>query len=448
MAEGNTVSDQNTGEVERTIKPLYLKKNGDLQFKKGRRLSEYDLMIPMKVIGDDLHCIQLDRNLWRVYIKTKESRNKLLTQGIDINNISVSFKNTNPYSSGATSVEQKTLKIRLCGIPLSVDESAVHELLDKLNVKLISKVMYEKIRHQETNRMTSVLNGTRFMYIDPLPEGHHLPRNNTCAGLRCQIFHFGQPKFSRNLLCTKCWGTDPTRSRCRNEQCCKTCQKPGHEPGDKQCEFFEVQKNITAFNGTDDILSNFYPCEIYLFGVKHKSAEYAFQYAKALRCGDLEAANDIKEATDAVTALRMGNKIKNNEQWLSTKDSIMEEVLENKCVQVPGFCEKLRTTKQITYVATIFDNEWGSGLNLYGTANTKQSKWPGKNLLGTMIQNIAKKCRKRKLSDQWSRGKQKSGLRDKSKQRDVIQMLHDLRAASDSDGQAHDTETSDEESVK
>ena len=51
-----------------------------------------------------------------------------------------------------------------------------------------------------------------------------------------------------------------------------------------------------------------------------------------------------------------------------------------------------------------------------------------------MIQNIAKKCRKRKLSDQWSRGKQKSGLRDKSKQRDIVQMLHDLRAASDSEG--------------
>ena len=75
--------------------------------------------------------------------------------------------------------------------------------------------------------------------------------------------------------------------------------------------------------------------------MKHKSAEHAFQYAKALRCGDLEAANDIKEATDAVTALRMGNKIKNNEQWLSTKNSVMEEVLENKCVQVPGVCEKL-----------------------------------------------------------------------------------------------------------
>ena len=89
----------------------------------------------------------------------------------------------------------------------------------------------------------------------------------------------------------------------------------------------------------------------------------------------------------------------------------------------PGTWRLWKTTKQTIYVATIFDNEWGSGLNLSGTANTKQSKWPGKNLLGTMIQNIAIKCRKRKFSDQWSRGKQKSGLRDKSKQRDIVQML-------------------------
>ena len=450
MAEGNTASDQTAGEVERTIKPLYLK-NGDLQFSEGKRVSDYDLMDPvMSVIGDNLHCIQLDRNLWRIYVKTKESRQKLLTQGIDINNMSVSFYDTNPYSSGATSVDQKTLKIRICGLPLSVDESAVHELLNKLNVKLVSKVMYEKIRHPETNRMTSVLNGTRFMYIEPLPNGENLPRNNSCAGLRCQIFHFGQPKHNRSLLCTKCWNTDHTRSRCKNEECCKICQKPGHKPGDKDCEYFETQKNLTMFSGSDDILSNFYPCEIDIFGIKHKSAEHAFHYAKALRCGDLDAANNIKEAEDAVAALRFGNKIKDNEQWTSTKTSVMEEILENKCVQVPGFCEKLRTTKlTTTFVATIYDNEWGSGLDQHATVNTKQTKWPGKNLLGTMVKTIAKKCRKRKLSDQWSRGKQKSSQREASRQLDIVKMLRDLRApASDSEGYTHDNETSDDETVK
>lgn len=113
---GNTGSvSENSQPVDRTLKPLYLK-NSDIQTSEDKRLSDYDLIDPIvRVIGDDLHCLQLDRNLWRIYLKTLESRNKLLTQGIEINDISASFYDTNPYSSGATSVSQQTLKMRICG---------------------------------------------------------------------------------------------------------------------------------------------------------------------------------------------------------------------------------------------------------------------------------------------------------------------------------------------
>ena len=107
-------------------------------------------------------------NLWRIYLKNTESRLTRLTRGIDINNVSFQFYDTNPYTSGATSAFQKTQKIRICGLPLSVADSAVHELLDKLKVKLTGKNLYEKIRHPDTKRMTSILNGTRFIYIEPL----------------------------------------------------------------------------------------------------------------------------------------------------------------------------------------------------------------------------------------------------------------------------------------
>lgn len=44
--------------------------------------------------------------------------------------------------------------------------------------------------------MTSVLNGTRFLYIEPLNEGNYLnvPRTNYCACLCCDIIRAGQPK--------------------------------------------------------------------------------------------------------------------------------------------------------------------------------------------------------------------------------------------------------------
>lgn len=69
-----------------------------------------------------------------------------------------------------------------------------------------------------------------------------------------------------------------------------------------------------------------------LYGVTHKSAEHAFQFAKAMRCGDQNAAAQIQSATDALSAKRIGDKVKTNEQWNNTCEKVMTEVVENKCV--------------------------------------------------------------------------------------------------------------------
>ena len=106
-------------------KPLYLKNN----YLQSLGDKDFDLIDPIKkIIGDDLLCVQLDRNLWRVYLTNAESRYKLLIQGIEINNTTYHFYDTNTYTSGAKSVNQKTLKLRI----LSVEDLAVCEMLDKL----------------------------------------------------------------------------------------------------------------------------------------------------------------------------------------------------------------------------------------------------------------------------------------------------------------------------
>ena len=50
-----------------------------------------------------------------------------------------------------------------------------------------------------------------------------------------------------------------------------------------------------------------------------KSAERAFQYAKAMKCGDLDAAKLINEVKDVFPAKRTGNKIQSNEHWIPVK---------------------------------------------------------------------------------------------------------------------------------
>lgn len=116
------------------------------------------------------------------------------------------------------------------------------------------------------------------------------------------------------------------------------------------------------------------------------------QYTKAVRCGDLESANIIKDVTDALSALRHGKKTKN--EWTMGVDQNCSygEILENKCVQVPVFQEKLRTAKQsTTFVEATFNNEWGSGLDRKGTQNTKPEHWPGSNTLVVLLKKISKK---------------------------------------------------------
>ena len=421
---------------DRTFKPLYLK-DSDVQCCDNNRVTDFMLMERVtEVIGNALHCLQLDRNLWRIYVKSQDSRDKLLVEGISIQNISVTLFDTNPYSSGNHDPTVKTLKIRLCGVPLSVDETAVVELMDKLGVKPKSKILYEKIRHPVTHKMTSVLNGNRFMYIEPLENGKTLPRVNYCAGVRCLLFHYGQPKIERKLICTQCWENGHTRNNCNNEPRCKVCKSEGHKPGDPKCKSYQPQENVIAFNGENNVLSNFFLCDLNIFGVQHKSAEHAFQYTKALRCGDQESAKQIQQSETALSAKRIGDKIKTNDQWIESSQSLMTEIIENKCAQVQQFREKLRSVKKNTVFAeSTFNDQWGTGLDKVGTENTKRSEWPGQNSLGQIIGKVAQKMRKRKKSDQWSQPKQNSRQQKKQSmtQKNIAEMLRSLRAPTDAE---------------
>lgn len=172
-------------------------------------------------------------------------------------------------------------------------------------------------------------------------ESMHLPRIDYCAGLRCKLFHFGQPKSQRQLTCTKCWATDHTMKFCKNNPRCKVCKLEGHKPGDKICPSFESQSNVIEFNGEDNILSNFFPCELNIYGFTHKSAEHAFQYAKAVRCGDLDTAKTIQEAKDTLSAKRLGDKIRPNvyrfkgsgKSWVRLRKT---HILLNPPITTPG----------------------------------------------------------------------------------------------------------------
>ncbi|XP_062584093.1 uncharacterized protein K02A2.6-like [Saccostrea cucullata] len=118
-------------------------------------------------VGDAVKCIQLDRDLWRIYLTNAHSRSKILLEGFDFKNQHISPYDTNPYSAGLEGPRDQALKVTICGVPLSVDDSAIHEMLNKLGVSPKSDLKYEKIRNPTNNKMTNVLNGNRFINSGP-----------------------------------------------------------------------------------------------------------------------------------------------------------------------------------------------------------------------------------------------------------------------------------------
>lgn len=65
-----------------------------------------------------------------------------------------------------------------------------------------------------------------------------------------------------------------------------------------------------AFQGKDNTLSNFYPCEIKAFGEVQQSAEHAYQFTKAIRSGDMVAVQKIRESSTALEAKRISHTVK------------------------------------------------------------------------------------------------------------------------------------------
>lgn len=169
-------------------KPVYLKNSEILAPAEGKITNFQLVQCVTKVVGDTVKCIQLDRDLWRIYLTPKEGRDKLLQQGKDVDDQHISVYDSNPYSTGLEAPDDRSLKITICGVPLSVDDSAVFEMLSKLKVPPTNTNVLWKFRNPETKKMTSILSGNRFLYIEPIPLNTYLTRNVYCADWNVNSF--------------------------------------------------------------------------------------------------------------------------------------------------------------------------------------------------------------------------------------------------------------------
>ena len=139
-------------------------------------------------------------------------------------------------------------------------------------------------------------------------------------------------------------------------------------PPSPSLEPMNAPRNI---QGKNDILSNFHPSQLTFRGNSFRSAEQAYQYEKAMFLGEMEVAQSIRDAKDAVQSKHFGrdltNKFKNTptlnqifQKWDMKKRDIMREILWAKTKQVDLFRSELLRTQNRNLTHNLPDRFWGS----------------------------------------------------------------------------------------
>ena len=85
------------------------------------------------------------------------------------------------------------------------------------------------------------------------------------------------------------------------------------------------------FKGHDHPLSNFYPVKgLWIKGKYFHSSEAAYQHEKAKFMGNERLAPQIAAAKTGIHAMRLGSKVRTNEDWQTHKAQVMESVIQAK----------------------------------------------------------------------------------------------------------------------
>lgn len=123
-----------------------------------------------------------------------------------------------------------------------------------------------------------------------------------------------------------------------------------------------------------------------IFGETFKSAEQAFQTTKALRSGDVVAAERIRNSKTALEAKRIGNLVQKSSQLKDTERDVMEQIISAKINQ----CEEMRDTlssykPSVFFGHPVYDMYWGTALSYEETVKTSPRAWPGKTSWGISL---------------------------------------------------------------
>lgn len=212
--------------VPRTVKPVFIKEMdifGTREVPKEMWLNHVELYraIADAVPIEQLTGLQRVRGMWRIYLDSQESRDRLVTAGIVVRHKSIKIYASNPNIPYYVGNEDTTL-VRVKNVPLSAFDGQIKRDLELKGCEILS--MYRE-RLRVDGFLTNCETGDRIVTVRKLSSP--LPSIITIGGkYRAVIRHRGQP--NENAKCGNCLQSGHLSRDCPNEKVCRECKNPGH----------------------------------------------------------------------------------------------------------------------------------------------------------------------------------------------------------------------------
>lgn len=152
--------------------------------------------------------------------------------------------------------------------------------------------------------------------------------------------------------------------------------------------------NVVCFHNPDEIngyLSNWYPSEFTVEGVRYTSMEQYMMHRKAVLFRDEETAAKIMGITDVGKIKALGRTVKgyNDTYWNGVRQIVINNGLLEKFRQNPELLDRLLATgAYILAECAVSDRIWGIGLSMRSADRLDMDKWKGQNLLGFALMQV------------------------------------------------------------
>ena len=217
-----------------SVEPVFLRQR-DLP---GRHTDRYDALniclAAERVSGKEtIHGAQSIKGLWRIYPLSRNARETLLLEGLEIGGQSLSLHARNPFIlNNDTGIEVPTTKVWVSDIPISVENDDIESALVRVGCVLRSKLIMEKMRTKE-GTLTRFVTGRRFAFIN-LPS-KPLDRFFKVGGFTARLFYKELPDERKQVVCSRCLQAGHHVSACQNLVTCRSCHMSGHKQGDPIC---------------------------------------------------------------------------------------------------------------------------------------------------------------------------------------------------------------------